>query len=186
MSLTLIKLGGSLMRRRDTLDAAAAALARVAALGRAVVVPGGGALADAVRALDERVGLGDEAAHWMAVLAMDQGAQLLAARVPNAIVAAGPDAVRGALAGGRLPVVAPYGWLRAADPLPHSWDVTGDSIAAWLAGQLGAARLVLVKMVAGDPTRLADPYFARALPPGVDALVLDVARLGELDSLVAR
>ena len=49
------------------------------------------------------------------------------------------------LAAGRVPVIAPYRWLREADPLPHSWDVTSDSIAAWLASALGAARLVLVK-----------------------------------------
>ena len=46
---------------------------------------------------------------------------------------------------GRVPVLAPSRWLREADPLPHSWDVTSDSIAAWVAGQAGASTLVLVK-----------------------------------------
>jgi dihydroneopterin aldolase len=31
------------------------------------------------------------------------------------------------------------------DDLPESWAVTSDSIAAWVAGQVGAGRLVLVK-----------------------------------------
>ena len=64
----------------------------------------------------------------------------------------------------RLPVLAPSRWLRDADPLPHSWDVTSDSIAAWVAGEVGARRLVLVKPPgAGD--QAVDPYFHRALPP---------------------
>ena len=44
-----------------------------------------------------------------------------------------------------VPVLAPYAWLRRADSLPHSWQVTSDSIAAWIARALGARRLVLVK-----------------------------------------
>ena len=187
MPLTVIKLGGSLMRDSATLGAAVGAIARVAASGaRVVVVPGGGALADAVRALDERLGLGDDAAHWMAVLAMDQGAQVLAARLPDADVAHDAGEAARALAAGRLPVVAPYRWLRRVDPLPHSWDVTSDSIAAWIAGALGATRLVLLKMTDGDPGELADPYFSRALPAGVEPVVVGAGRLDALDAAVAR
>ena len=35
------------------------------------------------------------------------------------------------------------------DALPASWGVTSDSIAAWVAGEVGAGRLVLVKGVDG-------------------------------------
>ena len=35
------------------------------------------------------------------------------------------------------------------DALPASWEVTSDSIAAWVAAQIGAERLVLVKGVDG-------------------------------------
>ena len=182
--MLVIKLGGSLLRARDTLDAAARALGAVAARGcRALVVPGGGAFADAVRSADAALALGDDAAHWAATLAMDQCAHVVAGRVPGAEVVDGPEETERSLARRRLPVLAPYRWLRAADPLPHSWDVTSDSIAAWVAGQLGARPLVLVKTSAGAPDALADPYFARALPAGVEASVLaaaDLARLAEL------
>lgn len=40
--------------------------------------------------------------------------------------------------------------LGAAD-IPQSWDVTSDSLAAWLAGKIGAELLVLVKHV--EPMR---------------------------------
>ena len=33
----------------------------------------------------------------------------------------------------------------ADDSIPHSWDVTSDSLAAWLATKLNAKQLILVK-----------------------------------------
>jgi len=78
-------------------------------------------------------------------------------------------------------VLAPYRWLRAADPLPHSWEVTSDSIAAWLAGQVRARRVVLIKPAPGDPTKLVDSYFLRTLPRGVEHLVVTADDLGQLD-----
>src|SRR2546427_3560943 len=39
----------------------------------------------------------------------------------------GETEIAAALAAGRIPVLAPFRWLRTADPLPHSWDVTSDS-----------------------------------------------------------
>ena len=43
-----------------------------------LVVPGGGPMADLVREIYSRWDLSDEAAHWMAVLAMEQYAHFLA------------------------------------------------------------------------------------------------------------
>ena len=71
-----------------------------------------------------------------------------------------------------LPVLAPYRWLRDADPLPHSWDVTSDSIAAWVAGAVGARRLVLVKPPGAAGGDLVDAYFSRALPAEVTAEIV--------------
>src|SRR5262249_62433584 len=124
-----------------------------------------------------RLTLRDSAAHWMAILAMDQYAQVIAARAAGAALVAARDEVASAIEGGRLPVLAPSHWLRDADPLPHSWDVTSDSIAAWVAGAVGARRLVLVKP-RGAPRldQAVDPYFARALPAGVAAVLVEADR----------
>ena len=69
IGLTVLKLGGSYAfspHLKDWLDAIAACA------GCAVVVPGGGPFADAVRMAQSRMGFDDRAAHEMAVLAMDQ------------------------------------------------------------------------------------------------------------------
>jgi dihydroneopterin aldolase len=49
-----------------------------------------------------------------------------------------------ALKDGDVPVWSPEPMARAA-ALPETWDLTSDSLAAWLAGALGAGQLVLVK-----------------------------------------
>ena len=131
------------------------------------VVPGGGSFADAVRDADHRFHLADDTAHWMAVLGMDQYAHLLADMRTELTLATSERDVASAIASGRIPVVAPYRWLRDADPLPHTWDVTSDSISAWIASTLGATQLVLVKPpgVTGDGS--VDSFFSRALAPGL-------------------
>jgi aspartokinase-like uncharacterized kinase len=66
-----------------------------------------------------------------------------------------------ALESGLIPVLAPFSWLRRDDPLPHSWDVTSDSIAAWVARAIGARRLVLVKPPGMSGSGVVDGYFDR-------------------------
>src|SRR5690606_15552356 len=133
MPEAVIKVGGSLANDPG-LPRLLETLADLAAAGRRlVVIPGGGPFADAVRAACAAHDPGPGAAHWMAILAMDQYAHLLAACTPGAALVVEPEEIAGVLAAGRTAVLAPYAWLRAADPLPHGWDVTSDSIAAWVA-----------------------------------------------------
>ena len=162
----VVKVGGALLAHPAHLDAVLAALDQVAGASRLLIVPGGGPFAEAVRDVDRRFALTDDAAHWMAILAMDQYAHLLASRLNVAALAWNPADIAAALERRRLPVLAPSRWLREADPLPHSWDVTSDSIAAWVAGAVGAARLVLVKPP-GAGAEAVDAYFHRGFPPDV-------------------
>jgi 5-(aminomethyl)-3-furanmethanol phosphate kinase len=158
--LTVVKVGGGLARDAAALRAWCAQLAGCGARHPLLVVPGGGAFADAVRAHDRRFGLRDETAHWMAILAMDQLGWALADLIPGAAV---QTDLRPA-DDGAVGVLLPYALLRAHDPLPASWDVTADSIAAWVAGVAGAGRLVLVKAVSGlDPAAVTDRHLPVAL-----------------------
>jgi 5-(aminomethyl)-3-furanmethanol phosphate kinase len=148
--LTVVKVGGGLAREAG--DAALRRLCR--AIGAAgarhplLVVPGGAAFADAVREHDSRYGLQAGTSHRMAILAMDQFGWLLSDLIPGAVPCTDLAAARAAGARGRVPIVLPAALL-GSDPLPASWEVTSDSIAAWVAGGEPAARLVLVKPVEG-------------------------------------
>jgi aspartokinase-like uncharacterized kinase len=156
-------------------------LSRVAERGDPVlVVPGGGPFADTVRKIDSERGLSDDAAHWMAILAMNQYAELLTSLVPRTRLVETAEEIEAARESGRLPILVPYRWLRVADPLPHSWEVTSDSVAAWTAGELDAVRLVLIKAVKANRPELIDPHFERVLSPGLELIVTDPPGCGEV------
>lgn len=179
--LTVIKVGGSLLRAPRQLDRVCAALARCSGRHRLVVVPGGGPLADTVRELDGQLGLSAAAAHWMAILAMDQYAHVLADRIQGGRLVEEPGDISQILCQGHVAILAPSRWMRSADVLPHSWGVTSDSVAAFVAGALGAVRLLLIKPANGaDPV---DPYFIQALPAGLAYLILP---WDEIDDLPCR
>ncbi len=165
-SLLIVKVGGGLLTEPGVLQRVAGALAQVARRREMVVIPGGGPFADVVRGVEQTHGLSPDAAHWMAILAMDQYAYALADHIPNARVVDDRPGILAALTEGAVPVLAPYRWLRAADELPHTWDVTSDSLAAYLTTLLGAGELVLVKPLGGGE-ELVDPYFRRALGAGI-------------------
>lgn len=143
--LWVVKLGGSLAGGAELagwLDALAAGR------GRAVVVPGGGPFADTVRAMQRSWSFDDATAHHLALLAMEQYGLMLAGMQPVLRPAASRAAIRRRLADGEVPVWLPVRMALPRAEIPRSWDVTSDSLAAWLATELGADGLVLVKSVA--------------------------------------
>ena len=168
----VVKLGGGLLAHAAHFDAALEAIREAADGRRLLIVPGGGPFADTVRQVDRRFRLSDDAAHWMAVLAMDQYAYLVVSRLAGGVVVGDAHEAAAAFGAARLPVLAPSRWLRDADPLPHTWDVTSDSIAAWVAGAVGSGRLVLVKPPGATADNSVDAYFHRALPAHVTPLIV--------------
>jgi len=164
---TVFKVGGSLLAYPDLLASTLTAIVDASMNARVAIVPGGGPFADTVRDADRRFDLTDDTAHWMAVLAMDQYAHLLAGMRTELAVAASEHDVESAIASRHIPIIAPYRWLRDADPLPHTWDVTSDSISAWIASTLRASQLVLVKPPGATGDGAVDSHFSRALAPGL-------------------
>jgi aspartokinase-like uncharacterized kinase len=175
----VVKIGGGSLASLDDFDAVLAVIDDAVECP-ALIVPGGGLFADAVRDVDQRVGLPDDAAHWMAVLAMDQLAHLIVSRLKRGVLVRESTEVADVLRQGGVPVLAPYRWLSRIDPLPHTWDVTSDSIAAWVAGAIGARRLVLVKPAGARGERLVDARFENALPAEVVATILGADQLNDL------
>jgi 5-(aminomethyl)-3-furanmethanol phosphate kinase len=177
---TIVKVGGGLLSRSGALELVTGALASFGKGRRVLVVPGGGPFAQAVREFVRRVKMGEEAAHWMAVLGMDQYAHALTELTPGAVLVEQPPEIHAALDAGRVPVLAPYRWLRAADPLPHSWSATSDSVAAWIASALGAQRIVLIKPAKREMPKMVDDLFFQTLPAGLDCVILSAHEMEKL------
>ena len=180
---TVVKVGGGALVSLEDFDAVLTAIDNAVDC-QLLVVPGGGPFADTVRDADRRVGLQADAAHWMAVLAMDQLGHLIASRLKRGRLVTEPDEIADALQSGRVPVLAPYRWLRRVDPLPRSWDVTSDSIAAWVAGSIGARRLVLVKPPGARGAGLVDAHFEGTLPANVAVTMLGADQVMDLRQIL--
>jgi aspartokinase-like uncharacterized kinase len=170
--LIVVKIGGSLASDRSRLAAILARLADAGA-GRVAVVPGGGNLADAVRVAQAGLGFDDVLAHRLALGTMGAMARIFAAIEPRLTVAETIPALEAACRRGTVPVWDPV-LLRSGHPdIPETWAVTSDSLAVWLATQLGAAKCVLVKSI-DAPTRSSwDAWAASGL---VDSALPDFAR----------
>ena len=129
---TVVKVGGSLCRDQGVLERLCDELNE---MGGILVVPGGGEFADTVRGIDREFGLEPGVAHKLAILAMQQTGMLI-----------------GEFFGGEIIDCAT---LLDDENLKASWDVTSDSIAAYIAKERGAKRLIILKDVDGVFT--ADP-----------------------------
>jgi len=155
----VVKLGGSYAgsaQRSDWLDAIDACA------GQVILVPGGGPFADAVRTAQREMGFDDSAAHRMALLAMEQYGCVLASLRPRLKLASSIEEIRGVLAHDGVPIWAPARMVLAAKDLPECWELSSDSLAAWLAGILGVSRLLLVKRMAGSQACLSAAALAAA------------------------
>lgn len=188
----IVKLGGSLAGSAE-LAAWIAALDRYTA--PLLIVPGGGVFADTVRAAQKTLAFDDTAAHHMALVAMQQYGIALAALWPRLTGVATPAAIRRALRLHHVPCWNPVPMALAA-PLPKSWDVTSDTLAAWLAGSLKAAQLLLIK--SRDPqvsfetvadlaaVDLVDPLFPHyAAASGATVFVAGPGSLPEAGAMLA-
>jgi len=151
--LRIVKVGGSLLDWPDLPMTLGQWLAAQPPADN-VLLAGGGALADVIRQADATHRLGEPTAHQLCVELLGVTARLLhsllAERAARTTFAELVETRRA----NRLPnylVLDPCAFLThqepaaAGNPLPHTWDVTSDSIAARIAEVLAADELVLLK-----------------------------------------
>lgn len=171
------KVGGSLFDWPELLGRLRALLLEEA--GRPLLISGGGAAADVVREWDRLHRLGEERSHRLAVKSLCLGEAFLADNLDRAVTVDGRAQAEDAWQTGRLPVLCVDRFLAAEEatdiaPLPHRWDVTSDSIAAWVAARW-PAELVLLKST--SPRSARDSFVDSYL----ESVVGRVRRAGWID-----
>ena len=149
MSLdAVLKVGGSLSRGPG-LENLCREISCLGERYHLLIVPGGGRFADQVRDAYRQYNLSETTAHRMALLAMDQFGYLLNGLVSGSFLTTDLLSACRAAESGKIAILLPSALIMQTDPLPHSWQVTSDTISAWIAHQSHCRRLVLLKDVDG-------------------------------------
>ena len=149
--MRVVKLGGSLLTH-PFLPLWLNQLSELSKDQRIIVVPGGGPFADEVRQIQEKYSITDSAAHHMAILAMSQFGILLTSLVENCRPFFYPEDTLKSETG--LFVWLPSHQIAEIEEIEHSWDVTSDTLALWLAQTLNADELNIIKSCNNLPDSL--------------------------------
>jgi 5-(aminomethyl)-3-furanmethanol phosphate kinase len=144
----VLKIGGSLSHT-DKLPDLCRQIRELGKRRRLLVIPGGGDFADSVRKAYAKYALNETSAHNMALLAMDQYGYLLSQLIAESVLVKDLISFDSDFSSGKVHILLPSDCLFHADPLPHSWDVTSDTIAAWVADRIGSPILIFLKDVDG-------------------------------------
>lgn len=171
----MLKLGGSLIHQGcgEVLRRIGHIITQDSAEHPLLIVPGGGPFADLVRQYGKQLELREETCHFMALAAMDQYAfilqELIAGSMLTALSPRASTAPVPLIHPGEPQILLCSRFLNniPAGDLPRSWEVTSDSIAAYLAQRMNSSMLVIVKSKDIDPALPEpdiDPFFRQLLP----------------------
>ncbi len=137
-----------------------------------LIVPGGGIFADAVREIYSRFKIPEKTAHQMALLAMDQyGLLLKCLLMKYARVIFDISEATDCFKDGKIALFMASRTMINNRALPKSWDVTSDSIAAYVAEQIRATKLLLIKSVDGLYESVSSNLLSKVLVDSLDSKV---------------
>ncbi len=154
-----------------------------------LLLAGGGEPADLVRLWDRLFHLGEQRAHHLAIESMSLTASLLARILPESCVVGAQGQLEAAIRNGQTPILNAANWIDRLEAgatinLPHTWDITSDSIALWLAAEMGIERLILLKSVDyPDQTSLQKASREGLIDTGFPDLFRQIAELGHRTTL---
>ena len=141
--MIVLKLGGSLLSKNALLPFLE--LASKDGKGQVIIVPGGGVFADQVRLTQKQWRYDDRTAHYMAILAMQQMALLFQGLCPELLVVNKVAAILPDMQQQNVVIWSPLASELDSAEIPANWDITSDTLAAWLAVHLSIDQLMLVK-----------------------------------------
>ena len=147
----VVKIGGSLFPKY------AIELAKRLENTNSVIILGGGEFANLIRRYDDEINFSDEANHWTAIDCMDIIAKLVCDKVDSCKLAYSIEDVEKISDEGFTPIFVVSQFLRENDPFECSWDVTSDSISAYVAHLLNANLLIVTNVNGIYPQEPKEP-----------------------------
>ena len=136
----VVKIGGSLFPNY------AIDLAKKLENTNSLIVLGGGEFANLIRKYDSEINFSQETNHWTAIDCMDIIAKLVNDKVESTKLAYSIDEAIAISNEGFTPIFVVSKFLREDDPFECSWDVTSDSIAAYISHRLNANLLIVTNV----------------------------------------
>nr|WP_292760696.1 delta 1-pyrroline-5-carboxylate synthetase [Methanobrevibacter sp.] len=136
----VVKIGGSLFPNY------AIDLAKKLENTNSLIVLGGGEFANLIRKYDSEINFSQETNHWTAIDCMDIIAKLVNDKVESTKLAYSIDDAIAISNEGFTPIFVVSKFLREDDPFECSWDVTSDSIAAYISHRLNANLLIVTNV----------------------------------------
>lgn len=157
MENCLVKIGGSILENQNAISSTILQLDKLLHKGKRcknfIIITGGGSFANFVRYIDNKLNIGNDLAHWEAILSMDLNAEGLHKQFPSTSICDNFSGLTKKMnensSKHHLLIFKTFNYLYKKDILPHSWNITSDSIALHIAFQLGLKKCYLIKDVDG-------------------------------------
>jgi len=152
----IVKIGGKILEDSESIESTISQLKgilhRNSLISKIIIIPGGGSYANFIRKIDIVLNIGDNLAHWMAILAMDYNGIELNKKFSDIEKISDFEQLEKVLSEdnkNRIFIFGPFEYLYNNDPLPHSWEVTSDSITLYIASKLKLKECFLIKNIDG-------------------------------------
>ena len=136
----VVKIGGSLFPNY------AIELAKRLENTGSLIILGGGEFANLIRKYDSEIHFTEKTNHWRAIDCMDIIAKLVDDKVDSTKLAFSIDEANEISNEGLTPIFVVSEFLKREDPFECSWDVTSDSIAAYVSHLLNANLLIVTNV----------------------------------------
>ena len=147
----IVKIGGKILENVENLQSTIAQLRELLKkniVQKILIIPGGGSLANHIRKIDSTLNIGDDLSHWMAILAMDYNGVELSKKFSDIDYIIDFNLLQDLIIEKekrQILIFGPFNYLYKEDILPHSWEVTSDSITLLLANKLKLNTCYLIK-----------------------------------------
>ena len=151
----IVKIGGKIFEDQENLNSTITQLRELIKrniVKNIIIIPGGGTIANFIRKNDATLNMGDDLAHWSAILAMHYNGLEISKKYSDIDYIIDFNLLQNLINDNeskQILVFGPFNYLSKEDILPHSWEVTSDSITLFLAYKLKLDVCYLIKDVDG-------------------------------------